>query len=143
MKAYKIFNRNEDGKLTPYYMSHCGFIYGEVNKRRDGYGPFCCYRTLRDTVYESPWLVKSNQYPNTVCFEVEVTPSKDEHIWSPANKLPMPGGKLERTTFLVDDFKIVKEINLREAWPHDFPAERLGKGWEKIGDDLELLDGNI
>lgn len=114
MIAFKVFIENEDKVLTPYYFSHCGFLYSrtEINKRREGFGPFACYDTVKNVLWDSPWLATSRLYPNTVCFSVEVTKSDSTHIWSPANKLPLTNGRLQSYVILVDDFKLVEQIDL-------------------------------
>ncbi len=133
MIAYKVFIENEDGVLTPYYFSRCGFLYSrtELNERRDGYGPFSCYDTLRSVLWDSPWLATSPNYKNTLCFSVEITKSASEHIWSPGNKLPLSNEELTKYTVLADDFKLVEQINLKTILTAE---ERRGCELEKFAD---------
>lgn len=115
MIAYKIFVVNEAKVLTPHYFSRCGFLYSktDINRRREGYGPFACYDTLKNLAQDVPWLIKTpNQYDNIVCWAVQIIKSNDKHIWSPGNKLPLGHGTLEPYVILVDTFILIREINL-------------------------------
>lgn len=114
MVAHKVFIENEDGVLIPYG-GQCGFLYSrtETNKRREGYGPFCCFDTLESVLYEIPWLAtEAGNYKHVKVFSVEIDESNDEHIWTPGNRLPLSNGKLEHFVILADTFKLVEQITL-------------------------------
>lgn len=103
MIAYKIFTKQDYGKLGPWLcIFRLEYDPKYIMQRPDNWGPFACFDSMKSLKrFNSAWDASNN-----VTYKVKIKKSIDTHLWADGDNLyDLPPG-----TILADEFEILERV---------------------------------